>query len=604
MDSYQLIEQTSDFLVVANPVNHPCTLSHLPLVSQGDYHVIEAGSSRFEVWCARAGMRTSSPDQQIEIVLRGELYGQPLGSDRKCLIEAYLQQGLAFFKSLNGSFCLLLIDARDGTLIAVTDRLNSRKIYCSESDECVAFSSSIFLHPARHLTIDKAAVACYLANGAVHNNRTLFNEINVVGRASVYHYRDREFQRNTFWEYRFNNEYAAKPYHRLKQELRDLLVDAVKARVPPTSPPFISLSAGYDSTAILGILGSCLRIRDAQCFSYAFGQSAPSSDEFLSQQMATLYGYPFRIIPSFAGSLKTVIERNARLGQGAGHFCHEVDAWFELGHDGCQAEEKRLFVGDECLGWINRPMKSYADVLQAVAIYDFSHLSWLDHYIDSASMRLFAEAVKEDIQTIIKRCPESDDLHDAKDYLYLDQRISHVIMPWREDFPGRFFTVANPLLDNAILDFMQKVPSTLRRGKRLFKDTVRDMFPDLFRVRRARSSSFTSYWDRALQTQKADLTSLVEQEASPLDSIFPPEALIHILQDYVYVPPRARLRNWPKSALRQVLYGMSLYDWAASKVRQSPPGPVITSEFLKRALVLRTFLGRIAKQKPLVILHQ
>jgi hypothetical protein len=32
----------------------------------------------------------------------------------------------------------------------------------------------------------------------------------VVERASVYHYRDREFQRNTFWEYRFNNEYAAK----------------------------------------------------------------------------------------------------------------------------------------------------------------------------------------------------------------------------------------------------------------------------------------------------------------------------------------------------------------------------------------------------------
>jgi hypothetical protein len=130
------------------------------------------------------------------------------------------------------------------------------------------------------------------------------------------------------------------------------------------------------------------------------------------------------------------------------------------------------------------------------------------------------------------------------------------------------------------------------------------MFPDLFRVRRARSSSFTSYWDRALQTQKADLISLVEQEASPLDSIFPQEALIHILRDYVYVPPRARLRNWPRSVLRQVLSSMSAYDWVASKVRESHPGPVITSEFLKRALVLRTFLARIAKQKPLVILHQ
>jgi hypothetical protein len=53
LDGYRLIEQTTDFLVVASPVNQPCSLSRLPLVSQDDYQVIEAGSSRFEMWCAR-----------------------------------------------------------------------------------------------------------------------------------------------------------------------------------------------------------------------------------------------------------------------------------------------------------------------------------------------------------------------------------------------------------------------------------------------------------------------------------------------------------------------------------------------------------------------
>jgi asparagine synthase (glutamine-hydrolysing) len=547
-------------------------------------------------------MRASSPDRQIELILRGELYGQPFGSDRQCLIEAYLQEGSDFLKRLNGSFCLVVIDARDGALIAATDRLNSRKLYCSESDDYVAFSSSISLLPPRHLTIDRAAVACYLVNGVVHNNRTPFNEIRVMGRASIYQYRDRQIRRNTFWEYRFNNEYAARPYKQLKQELREILVEAVKARMSPTSPPFISLSAGYDSTAILGIIGSCLRIREAQCFSYAFGQIAPSSDEFLSQQMATLYGYPFRIIPSFAGSLEIVIERNACLGQGTSHFCHEVDAWFELSHSGSQSDETWLFVGDECMGWTNKPMHAYADVLQAVAIYDFSRLSWLERYLDNASMRLFSEAVAEDIDIMIKRCPESDDLHDAKDYLYLDQRLNHLIMPWRENFPGRFFTVANPLLDNAILDFMQKVPSTFRRGKRLFKDTVSDMFPELFRIQRARSSSFASYLDQALQAQKADLASLVAQEASPLDAMLPQEALAHILQDYVHVPSQARLRDWPKSSLRRVLHSTGWYDWAASKVRAGRPGSVTKSRFLERALVLRTFLSRIAAQEHAVML--
>jgi asparagine synthase (glutamine-hydrolysing) len=455
------------------------------------------------------------------------------------------------------------------------------------------------LHPVRHLTIDKAAVASYLVNGVVYNNRTPFHEIRVMERASIYQYYDCKLRRSTFWEYCFSNAYAARPYNQLKQDLRELLVEAVKLRIPPTSAPFISLSAGYDSTAILGIIGSCLRRRDAQCFSYAFGQTAPSSDEFLSQQMAALYGYPFRVIPSFAGSLQTVIERNARLGQGTSHFCHEVDAWFALGHNGSRSDEKWLFVGDECMGWINRPLYSYADVLQAVAIYDFSRLTWLEHYLDSACIRLLSEAVKGDIETIIKRCPESDDLHDVKDYLYLDQRLSHLIMPWRENFPGRFFTVANPLLDNAILDFIQKVPSSLRRGKRLFKDTVRNMFPDLFRVRRAQSSSFTLYWDQALQDQKVELVSLVAQEVSPLDAILPQEALVHILRDSVYIPPQARFWDWPKNSLRRVLHGTAWYGWAVRRVRG--PGLVTKSRFLERALVLRAFLARMAAQEHSMI---
>jgi asparagine synthase (glutamine-hydrolysing) len=595
MDSYPLVEQTSDFVVVAGPAQHPRMLSRLSLVSEGDYHVIEAGGSQFEVWCARSGMLTSSPDRQITLVLRGELYGQPFSSDRQRLIEAYMCQGTDFLKHLNGSFCLILLDARDGTCIAATDRLNSTKIYMSESGDDVAFSSSIFLHPARRLTVDTAAVAGYLASGIAYNSRTPFNEIRVMERASICQYHARKLRKSIFWEYCFSNEYVARPYNQLKHELRELLVEAVKVRMPPNSPPFISLSAGYDSTTILGIIGSCIRLPEAQCFSYAFGQPTPSSDEFLSQRMAMLYGYPFRVIPSFTGNLKTVIERNARLGQGTSHFCHEVDAWFELGHTGSRPDARWLFVGDECMGWINRPMLSYTDVLQAVGISDFSRLHWLERYMDKASVRLFSEAVREDILTMLKRCPKSGDLHDAKDYLYLDQRLSHLIMPWRENFPGRFFTVANPLLDNTILDFIQKVPSTLRRGKRLFKDTVRDMFPDLFRIRRAQSSSFTSYLDQALQAQKAELTSLMAPEVGMLDAILPPEVLVRILQDYAYAPPRSRLWDRPKHALRRVLRGTAWYGWAAHRVRG--PGQVATSKFLERALVLRTFLADITAQE-------
>jgi hypothetical protein len=78
------------------------------------------------------------------------------------------------------------------------------------------------------------------------------------------------------------------------------------------------------------------------------------------------------------------------------------------------------------------------------------------------------------------------------DFLYLNQRIDHILMPWREYFTGQVGYVHNPYLDGGILNFVKKMPGQLRKEKFLFRDTITNMFPELFSIGPATSSGYHS----------------------------------------------------------------------------------------------------------------
>ena len=89
-------------------------------------------------------------------------------------------------------------------------------------------------------------------------------------------------------------------------------------------------------------------------------------------------------------------------------------------------------------------------------------------------------------------------------------------MPWRELFGGRSIPLRNPLLDKGILDFMSHLPAPLRRGKKLYKETVRMMFPELFRVRRAFKPASDPV-RAALYKNKAQIKEMLFSGTTPLD---------------------------------------------------------------------------------------
>lgn len=357
---------------------------------------------------------------------------------------------------------------------------------------------------------------------------------------------------------------------------------------------FLSLSAGYDATGILGILGSKLNVPSVDCFSYAYGEPKPNSDEYVAREMANYLGFDHKVVESYKGNLLETINHNANLNQGLANFCDEVDAWIEMSKDFSATAPTVLFVGDECFGWIDRKLSSDIDVLNSVYIYDFNVLSWLRDMLPKWIYDMLYNDLNDDILQILRRCPPTDDYHDSKDFLYLDQRLNNVILTWREFFAGQFITVRNPFLDNSILDFMMKVPSSLRRGKRLYKNTITEMFPGLFQFRRALTASYVPDWKSELNSQLTAIESLISSQDSKLDHrIIPPEVIIQLLgenktQEHSRFSPKTLTIN----VARRLLKGTRIANKIRSRFSISPKKFIDYTTLLKRILVMRLFLNK------------
>jgi hypothetical protein len=140
---------------------------------------------------------------------------------------------------------------------------------------------------------------------------------------------------------------------------------------------------------------------------------------------------------------------------------------------------------------------------------------------------------------------------------------------------------------------MMKIPSRLRRGKRLYKKTIAKMFPELFQFERATSDSYVPNWRMEFTSQRHLIRSLVLSENSALDPIIPPEVIMKLLRENnTWRNSRLSPRTLPLKVARRLL-------------RKTPEGRRILARFpslsrkemdvttlLKRLLVVRSFLGK------------
>lgn len=472
---------------------------------------------------------------------------------------------------------ICVIDKIHGSVRIITDRIGYSKIFCRDfGGDGFALATHATLLDRQKLKISINALASALANGTQFNNSSLYSDVRILQRASVHEFVGGKHNTVEYWHYGF--EEAVTP-GTAKQRLKDAVVDAVCDQVCD-SPILLSLSGGFDSSGILGILTKYAKPQVLNTFSYVFGEPKPGSDAAVSRSMASLAKVPHENVQAYCGNIQSTIPRNAQLGQGMANFCDEVDAWFQQGkaHAGSV-----LLAGDECFGWSGRRFVTVEDAFRTVCLRRFDAAAILLPYLDSSMAKSLSDGLDADVDQVMRSASQSN-LHDLKDYWYLDQRISFAQPPWRRFLVGEFFEVREPFLQTQLLEVIKTLPTAERIGKVLYREVIQELAPEVFSIPRARTGQEAPNWRSELIKGRSKIDELL-QIPSALDELIDPSvirALLNSLETETQNKP-----SWKRRISR--LMGPSISRFLARFVR--PEMHLTAPEImLLRLLSLREFL--------------
>jgi hypothetical protein len=464
--------------------------------------------------------------------------GDPLGDAgpvrAEVLLKRYLSGGAEALCNLDGAFVLAAVHADTGAACVVTDPLHSRKAFVEQGPRSVEVVSSLGFLPPRARALDPVAVVSYLANGTLYGGRTIFTGTRVLPRASVLRLSARGLDARSYESWRFDGAFEGRPAPELREELRGLLLRAVARRAPANGAVHLSLSGGDRAAALLGCLRELGRT-DVRCFSYVHGGGpGADADAVVAGRRAGVVGFPHMRFDAFAGELERFIERNVALGLGRANPCFEIDAWDRLREE---APGAVILAGDDALGWKqDRRLRTAAEVRAAIPIRDSRVLRSFGPAF--APLEEAGSAFDAELEEMVREAAHADAC-DTRDFLDLEQRVGHLLLTWRELFPGG--VVRCPLLDRELLKFLSHVPSTYRSGKRLFKEVVYEMFPELYGLESANAAPVSDPWVPILGRARPALESELASTPSPLDAWLPPEGCRALLHAAVSTPtaPRA-----------------------------------------------------------------
>jgi asparagine synthase (glutamine-hydrolysing) len=517
----------------------------------------------------------------ITIILNGEIY-EDITLEQ--LAKNFRNQGCASALGLKGNSIILIIDRLEKKVVVITDQLGSKAVYITQKSEKIILSTSLGSLYQYGVKLDPVGLAWYLSNGVPHNNRTLFEGVRKLNYATCCEIKNNRIADHAYWKYEFTYEYAGKSEQELKCELSELLVTSVRRKASAETPIVLSLSVGYDVSGILAIMGKTLGLKNIQTFSYGLNDPEDSSDPFLARKFAEKYRCAHSFLHSYNGDLVDAIEVNAGWWDGASNFCDEAQTWVALEklYSGLHYP---LYTGDECFGWTSANMISVEDALNICMLSGFDNLEWFKKNLSKITYDLFKEGLAEDISAVIRRCPDTNNLSDTRDFLYFDQRKFNVIEPWRENYAGRIFDVQVPYTDHIIIDFVKKIPAYWRNGKRLYRETITEMFPDDFASQRARIGGYTPNWKAEFQRHHEIISRkyIWNGTSTLLDDFIPPEILNKLLS-------MQGNNKQPWLSLLERIQPISIpgvNKWLKTKEKCS------STRLLQRCLVLRRYLEKL-----------
>lgn len=198
--------------------------------------------------------------------LREELKDYPFKSncDTEVILAAYLKWGIACVDRFQGMFAISLYDRETNELYLVRDRIGKKPLYYWLENNQLVYASElkpIMTHPDFPKNIRKDVIKRYMYQQCVNEPDAIFENTYKVEPGQIVRFKiEADTSKVDKWKYwdiaKVYNRKKSEPvgtYEEAKEELKDILKDAVKKRMIADVPLGAFLSGGYDSSLVTAL---------------------------------------------------------------------------------------------------------------------------------------------------------------------------------------------------------------------------------------------------------------------------------------------------------------------------------------------------------------
>ena len=249
-------------------------------------------------------------NENITIVFNGEVYnyrelaqrylsGLDLRteSDTEVICAMYERFGKDCVNYFNGMFAYVIFDKAKNVLVGARDRLGKKPFYYYLTRDSFEFASQ--LNPIRYgnnFHISELSRKLYLLNGYISDPYSIYTEVSKLraGQLFTLDLSTYKMEVEQYWDIDSNScgFTTPKSYNEAKDQLRELLFDAVRIRLNADVPVGMFLSGGIDSSLVSAIVSQL----NKDICAYTIGFNNPKYNESNhANDVAQHLGIPIKI---------------------------------------------------------------------------------------------------------------------------------------------------------------------------------------------------------------------------------------------------------------------------------------------------------------------
>ena len=479
----------------------------------------------------------SGEDGSVTIVFNGEIYNfQELRpelekrghvfkthSDTETIVHAYEEYGPACLNHLRGMFALAIWDDKKREAFIARDRVGKKPLYYTVTPgQTLVFGSeikSILEHPDVKREMNLEALDAFLTLGYIPDPLSIFQNIHKLPPGHFLTFSNGRVHTEQYWDFKFEPAESRKPEDYL-EELRELLNESVRLRLISDVPLGAFLSGGIDSSTVVALMARQMN-QPVKTFSIGFHEDSYNELKYarLTAKKLGTDHHEFFVTPQICDIIDDLIWHFdepfadpsaiptfmvSKLARDHVTVALSGDGGDELfaGYTHYVVQQSRRTVS-------SLPKALREGVMRPLS-YHLPHGAWgrnylhnisldpIDRYLDSLSY--FTHLGRKALYTpeFMNALPSTDGVAQRfRDYgnrvktsepldrfLYIDGKTylpGDILTKVDRMSMATSLEVRVPLLDHKLIDFVTKVPASLKlagtKTKYLLKRVARDLIP-------------------------------------------------------------------------------------------------------------------------------